>query len=170
MPRPVLLTVVTAGVALVVAGCGATTSGTASPAATTTSAAAPGKAKFDPCAVLPADGLAKLGISGPPKIDPDTGGCEWIGGDFAVGTQIDNYPLGSRPKGGDTPTVTPLTIGSHQAELWRSDGQIFCDVDLALGAQSFNIGVISPDAKSMATACASVKELATAAEPKLPTS
>ena len=149
MRRPLLLTVVAAGVALSAAGCGGTADGSASPttgtSAPTTSAAAPSTAKFDACAVLPADALAKLGVTGPAKIDPDTGACQWTGSPFLIGTQIDNYPLGQRPKNGDTPTVTPLTIGSHKAELWRSETGGFCDVDLALGAQSFNIGLTAPD-------------------------
>lgn len=174
MRSSLLLTVVTVGVALAAAGCGGAAGGTAAPAtdtgsAATTTSAAPTKPNFDPCAVLPADGLAKLGITGQAKIDPDTGACQWLG-TFAVGTHVLDYPLGQRPKNGDTPVVTPLTIGSHKAELWRSNSGGYCDVDLALGAQSFNIGVTAPDSKSMDTACASVQELATAAEPKLPTS
>jgi hypothetical protein len=169
--------VVTAGAALAAAGCGGTASGSASPATDTssaagaqTSSAAPPTAKFDPCAILPADGLAKLGITGPAKIDPDTGNCEWIGGNYEVTTRLNSYPLGKRPPNGGDPAVTPLTIGSRQAELWRSEKIGVCGVDLALGSSSsINLDVVAPDSKGMETACTSAKELATAAEPKLPT-
>jgi hypothetical protein len=172
--RSLLLTVVAAGVAVAAAGCGGAAGGTAAPAtdtgpATTTSSAAPTKPNFDPCAVLPADGLAKLGITGQAKIDPDSGACEWLG-TFDISTHVLPYPLGQRPKK-DNPVITPLTIGSHKAEFWRSNTAGWCSVDLALGAaQSFDITVVAADSKSMDTACSSVKDLATAAEPKLPTS
>lgn len=174
MRRSLLLTVVTAGVALVAAGCGGAAGGTAAPAtdtgsATTTTSAAPAKPNFDPCAVLPADGLAKLGISGQAKIDPDSGACEWIG-PFDVSTHVLPYPLGQRPKK-DNPVITPLTVGSRKAELRRSNSAGWCSVDLALGtAQSFDIAVVALDSKGMETACSSVQDMATAAEPKLPTS
>jgi hypothetical protein len=169
-----LLTVVTAGVAVAAAGCGGAAGGTASPATntgsvTTTTSAAPTKPNFDPCAVLPADGLSKLGISGQSKIDPDSGACEWLG-TFDVSTHVLPYPLGQRPKK-DNPVITQLTVGSHKAELWRSNTAGWCSVEIALGAaQSLDISVVAPDSKSMDNACSSVQDLATAAEPKLPTS
>ncbi|MFC0430178.1 DUF3558 domain-containing protein [Kutzneria buriramensis] len=177
MRRSVLLTVVTAGVALAAGGCGGTASGSASPATNSSSAtggqatsAAPPTAKFDPCAVLPADGLSKLGISGPPKIDPDTHVCTWQAyASFIVNTHVNTYALGQRPDNGFSPTVTPMTVGSHKAELWRSDSGGACAVNIALGTGTFSVDVSAADSKGMETACTSAKELATAAEPKLPT-
>ena len=175
MRRSLLLTVVTAGVALAAAGCGGAAGGTAAPAtdtgpATTTSAAVPTTPSFDPCAVLPADGLSKIGISGQAKIDPDTHVCTWKGTDFQVATHVNTYAVGNRPDNGFSPTLTPLTIGSRKAELWRSDSGGACAVNVALGSASFSVDVVAVSSKGMDTACASAKELATAAEPKLPTS
>jgi hypothetical protein len=172
--RFLLLTVVTAGVALAAAGCGGAAGGTAAPAtntgsATTTSATA-STPSFDPCAVLPADGLAKIGISGQAKIDPDTHVCTWKGADFQVASHVNTYAVGHRPENNFAPTLTPLTIGSRKAELWRSDTGGACAVNVALGSGSFSVDVVAVDSKGMDTACASAKDLATAAEPKLPTS
>jgi hypothetical protein len=169
--RSLLLTVVAAGVAVAAAGCGGVAGGTASPATNTSTAAATTSTtlSFDPCAVLPADGLAKLGVTGQAKIDPDSGACTWLG-TFDISTHLLPYPLGQRPKKASKPTITPLTIGGHKAEFWRSDVEGWCSMELGLGAaQSFDIAVVAPDSKSMDTGCAAVKELATAAEPKLPT-
>jgi hypothetical protein len=167
-----LLTVVTAGVALAAAGCGGAAGGTASPAtntgaATTTSSAA-STPSFDPCAVLPADGLAKLGISGQPKIDPDTHACTWIAANFEVATHVNRYAVGQRPDNGFSPKLTPFSIGSRKAELWRSDVGDACAVNVALGSASFSVDVVPIDSKGLEQACTSAKELATAAEPKLP--
>jgi hypothetical protein len=172
--RSLLLTVVTAGVAVAAAGCGGAAGGTASPttdtgAATTTSSAA-STPSFDPCAAVPADGLAKLGITDQAKIDPDTKACTWKSASFVVTAHVNRYAVGQRPANGFSPTLTPFTIGSRKAEVWRSDVGLACAVNVALGSASFSVDVVPVDSNGLDKACSSAKDLATAAEPKLPTS
>jgi hypothetical protein len=176
--RPVLLTVVVAGVALAAAGCGGSAAGSASPAAgggttaaTTTSAAAP---KFDPCAALPHDVLSSMGLTDQPKIDPDTGVCTWVvTGKDGVSASVGSYALGQRPDADNThPTSTPLTIGSHKAVLLDSSTRGgWCGVDIGLTANTtFSLAVFALDSKTQSVACDHAKALANGAEPKLPAS
>jgi Protein of unknown function (DUF3558) len=172
VPRFLLLTVVTAGVALAAAGCGGAAGGTPSPAtdtgaAATTTSATP---SFDPCAAVPADGLAKLGITDQAKIDPDTNACTWKSASFVVTAHVNRYAVGQRPDNGFAPKLTPFTIGSRKAEVWRSDVGLACAVDIALGTASYSVDVVPVDSNGLDQACASAKSLATGAEPKLPTS
>lgn len=176
MRRAVLLTVVTAGVALVATGCGVSAAGSASPAtgggttATSTSAAAP---KFDPCAVLPQDVLSSMGLTDQPKFDRQLSQCEWTAnGKDGVSTEVDSYALGQRPDADNThPTSTPLTIGSHKAVLLASPLGGWCGVDIGLTATTtFSLAVIAIDSKTYPAACDHAKALATGAEPKLPAS
>ncbi|EWM14412.1 hypothetical protein KUTG_04716 [Kutzneria sp. 744] len=177
MRRSLLLTVVTAGVALAAAGCGGAAGGTASPAtdtsagsAKTTSAAAPA---FDKCAVLPQDVLASMGLADPPKVDPDTGQCTWFAANKdGVGTQVGSYPLDKRPDpNGLHPTLTPFTIGSHKAMLVAAPDAGTCGVDLALDPNTtFIISVVALDSKTAPAACDHARALANGAEPKLPKS
>jgi len=171
--RSLLLTVVTASVALVAAGCGGSSTGTASPAPgsgssapTTTGTAAP---KFDLCAVLPKDLLSSQGITVTPK--PDGNECEWHAtGQDIVLTQLASYALGQRPDPGGVRWVPePLTIGTRKAMVERADSAGICAVDVALASDiTFGVQITAQDSKTYVTACDRAKALATAAEPKLP--
>ena len=175
MRRFLLLTVVTAGVASVVAGCGGTTSGTASPApgggSATPNATSPAVPKFDACAVIPTDVLASMGLPTAASHDPDTGACRWMGSDTdVVGAEVADYQLGQRPDPfDDTPTNTPLTIGAHKAMVFESASAGVCGVDLALASDiTYDIWVTAQDSKTYPAACGHAKALATGVEPKLP--
>ena len=173
MRRPLLLTVVTAGVALAAAGCGGSAAGSASPAtgggtssASTTSSAAP---KLDLCAVLPKDVLSSQGITATPK--PDGNQCQWqASGQDIVSAQLGDYALGQRPDpGGFGWTPAPLTIGARKAMVLRADSAGVCAVDIALASDiTFGVVITAQDSKTYVTACDRAKALATAAEPKLP--
>jgi hypothetical protein len=178
--RPVLLSVVTAGVALAAAGCGGTASGSASPATNTSSAtgtqsssAAAATPTLDVCSVLPHDVLQSLGLPDKGTLDRDNGACEWqASGKDAISAKVEAYPLGQRPDPDNTrPTSTPLTIGAHKAMLLRSDTAGYCAVDLALASDiTFDVGVLALSPQTFPAACDHVKALATGAEPKLPLS
>jgi hypothetical protein len=173
----VLVTVVTAGVALAATGCGGTAAGTASPApggavasaATTTVSAAP---KFDVCAVMPADVLAAMGL--PATGQRDSGGtCQWTAtGRDVVAAEVGGWSLGHRPDpSGMQPTTTPLTIGGHHAVLFAAPDSGICGVDLALASDvTYDLWVTAFDTSTAPAACDHAKALATGAEPKLPLS
>jgi Protein of unknown function (DUF3558) len=192
--RRIAATVVLTGTMLALAACSGQTTGRAAPvtpasatagggSATSAAKAVDPLASVDPCSLMPADEIAKNGLTaGKADIEDGARACGWSqpanafnndSAGYSVGVRFyEKYGLDEvRARAGAGNPVTNLTIGSHDAlqiEINTGLGAGGCAVALGVSSSSSAFVGAAAGTSSQPAACNDADGVATVIEKKLP--